>query len=103
MSCWELAWHMAGYKQCTCPTLIDTANQFSKVVSLGAVCQGAKKSRQRVKKKKKKKQAGKSSRNVQCLIVKSGCYGFSHVHEFEILPWVRLAYSCLKFPATNGM
>ena len=38
------------------------------------------------------------SSNAQC-IVKIGCYWFSHVHEFKILPWVYLAYSCLKFPA----
>lgn len=42
-------------------------------------------------------------RNVQCMIVKIGCYWFSHVHVFETLPWVRLAYSCLKFPVANGM
>lgn len=54
---------------------------------------GASESSQRVKKKRQK-------RNV---IVKVGCYWFSHVHEFDILPWAHLAYSCLKFPATNGM
>lgn len=30
MSCWELAWHMAGYKQCACPTLIDNTISFPK-------------------------------------------------------------------------
>lgn len=54
-------------------------------------------------KKKKKESRKQCSRNVLRVIVKIGCYWFSHVHKFEILPWVRLAYSCLKFPATNGM
>lgn len=98
MSWWEPAWHTADYRQCTCPALIDTNTQFSKLVLPSAEFWGACKSQ-----KFKKKKSRKEFPEMCSVTVRIGCYWFGRVHEFEILPLVCLAYSCLKFPGTNGM